>query len=129
MRMFTSIKKMCLMALLFVAGNMVAQDVIFSEDFSKCTATNPNNPTTEITQTMDEYTSTPGWVGEKCYSGAGAIKAGTSKLAGSITTPAIDLSDATATYTLTFKACAWKGDPDFLSVQVDDNEAVKVEVG
>lgn len=42
-------------------------------------------------------------------------------------TPSVDLSDATATYTLKFRACAWNGDATTLKITVDDQEAVEVE--
>ena len=43
---------------------------------------------------------------------------------GSFTSPAIDLSDASATYTLSFKACAWSNDATTLLVTVDGVEQI-----
>ena len=45
---------------------------------------------------------------------------------GILVTPSIDLSDASATYTLKFKACAWSKDATSLMVQVDEQEAVEI---
>lgn len=38
----------------------------------------------------------------------------------------LNLSDASATYTLKFKACAWSKDATSLKVQVDEQEAVEI---
>ena len=126
MKISTLLKNMMLAVLLFVAGQAAAQTVLLYEDFAKCAGDDANQ--TAITDgVMDDFTTTAGFVGSKCYAGAGMVKLGTSSKAGQITTPALDLSDASATYTLTFKACAWKGDATSLLVSVDDQEAVTVE--
>lgn len=133
---FTSLKSTLLAALFCIAGSATAQTVLLSEDFSKCTSTSPDNPASEITKEdktsmenypLDGYTQIDGWIGTKVYEGEGNIKLGTSSKAGSVTLPALDLSDVTATYTLIFKACAWSGDATTLSVQVDEQEPVAVE--
>lgn len=129
MKKFTSIKKLALLALLFVAGNVTAQTVILSEDFSKCTgfAADPDNPSEKkMDAGMDPYTLVPGWTCVNGYAGEGNAKFGGSSKPGSLTTPSIDLSDASATYTLKFKACAWANDKTSLKVQVDNQEAVEV---
>ena len=76
---------------------------------------------------MDDYTNVPGWTCVNGYAGEGNTKFGTASKAGSVTTPSVDLSDATATYTLKFRACAWNGDATTLKITVDDQEAVEVE--
>lgn len=48
MTSFTSLKSWMLLALLFVAGQAAAQQVILSEDFSKCTSKDPDNPGTKM---------------------------------------------------------------------------------
>ena len=60
------------------------------------------------------------------YAGEGNAKFGASKKGGILVTPSIDLSDASATYTLKFKACAWSKDATSLKVQVDEQEAVEI---
>ena len=107
----------------------MAQDILLSEDFSKCTGVkDPDNPTIKMDGKMDDYTNVPGWTCVNGYAGEGNTKFGTaSKAAGSVTTPSVDLSDATATYTLKFRACAWNGDATTLKITVDDQEAVEVE--
>ena len=115
-----------LLALLFVAGQAAAQQVILSEDFSKCTSKDPDNPGTKMDDGMDPYTLTTGWSCVNGYAGEGNAKFGASKKGGILVTPSIDLSDASATYTLKFKACAWSKDATSLMVQVDEQEAVEI---
>ena len=115
-------------ALLMMAGGAMAQDILLSEDFSKCTGVkDPDNPTIKMDGKMDDYTNVPGWTCVNGYAGEGNTKFGTASKAGSVTTPSVDLSDATATYTLKFRACAWNGDATTLKITVDDQEAVEVE--
>ena len=125
---FTSLKSLLLAALLMMAGGAMAQDILLSEDFSKCTGVkDPDNPTIKMDGKMDDYTNVPGWTCVNGYAGEGNTKFGTASKAGSVTTPSVDLSDATATYTLKFRACAWNGDATTLKITVDDQEAVEVE--
>ena len=106
----------------------MAQDILLSEDFSKCTGVkDPDNPTIKMDGKMDDYTNVPGWTCVNGYAGEGNTKFGTASKAGSVTTPSVDLSDATATYTLKFRACAWNGEATTLKITVDDQEAVEVE--
>ena len=123
---FTSLKSFMLAALLLVAGQVMAQTVVLSEDFSKCTSSNPDNPGDKMDGKTDEYTQISGWSCTNGFIGEGNMKFATSSKAGSIVTPAIDLSDETATYTLKFKACAWYNDAVRVLVQVDEQEAVEV---
>lgn len=128
MTSFTSLKSLLLAALLMMAGGAMAQDILLSEDFSKCTGVkDPDNPTIKMDGKMDDYTNVPGWTCVNGYAGEGNTKFGTASEAGSVTTPSVDLSDATATYTLKFRACAWNGDATTLKITVDDQEAVEVE--
>lgn len=125
---FTSLKSLLLAALLMMAGGAMAQDILLSEDFSKCTGVkDPDNPTIKMDGKMDDYTNVPGWTCVNGYAGEGNTKFGTASKAGSVTTPSVDLSDATATYTFKFRACAWNGDATTLKITVDDQEAVEVE--
>lgn len=128
MTSFTSLKSLLLAALLMMAGGAMAQDILLSEDFSKCTGVkDPDNPTIKMDGKMDDYTNVPGWTCVNGYAGEGNTRFGTASKAGSVTTPSVDLSDATATYTLKFRACAWNGDATTLKITVDDQEAVEVE--
>ena len=58
---------------------------ILKDDFIGCTADN-----TEITTTLDQYTSVGGWTGETIYSENGVIRVGTARSSGTLTTPRLD---------------------------------------
>lgn len=103
-----------------------AQEEIFKETFDKLSGFSLANPGSQTIVLEDEETDNPGWSGENCYEAGGAIKSGASKKVGSITSPEIDLSDANATYILTFNACSWKGKGSTIFVQIDGNEIQEV---
>ena len=93
---------------------------LLSEDFSKFTAGQPNGSAdgTDISTTLDTYTSVPGWTGSKVYQAGGTTKVGASSTLGYLVTPALDLSSGTIT--LSFKAMAWSGDATDLKIYLDD---------
>lgn len=103
-----------------------AQEEIFKETFDKLSKYSLANPGSQTIVLEDEETDNPGWSGENCYEAGGAIKSGASKKVGSITSPEIDLSDANATYILTFNACSWKGKGSTIFVQIDGNDIQEV---
>ena len=125
MKNFTMFRSLLVLAVILFAGSAMAQTVLLEEDFSKCTSSNADSPNTAISD-INEKTAVTGWAITNVYEGEGNVKLGAGSKAGSITTPELDLSDATATYTLSFKACAWSGDKTTLKVSVDDQEAVEV---
>lgn len=84
-----------------------AQEEIFKETFENVSG---NLSNAGNTVNFDTDADNIGWNGIKYYGAGGCIRVGASSDLGSVTTPAINLSDPTATYTLTFNACAWKGD-------------------
>lgn len=107
-----------------VGGGMTsatAQTVVFQETFSKCdyksgggdgvwNAANSAN----IFEQLDSYTDVAGWTGEYVYEAMGSVKMGSSNQ-GSITTPAINASGDAI---LTFKAHAWKGDKETITLSI-----------
>lgn len=48
----------------------------------------------DISANLDEFTSTPGWTGNRLYPGNGYLNIGSDVLTGRLTTPPIDLSDS-----------------------------------
>ncbi|MDR0682219.1 MAG: T9SS type A sorting domain-containing protein [Dysgonamonadaceae bacterium] len=95
---------------------------IFEEDFSKFTAGTPDGgaSSSDITTTLDTYTTLSGWTGSKIYQAGGTAKMGTSNALGWIQTPEINLSANGGNFNLTFKAMAWNGDATDLKVYLDD---------
>lgn len=116
----------CLLLICSTFGLVKAQEVIFKEDFSKMTGSSWN-PNTDISSKLDEYTSEPGWIGIKVYNGIQCVKLGAGSSQGILTTPSIDLSDPTSTYTLSFNACAWSNDSKSIEVVLDDQDPILVD--
>lgn len=81
---------------------------------------------TELTSNLDQYTSVSGWTGIKIYNAPGAIKLGSGSSLGSITTPEINISDPTATYTLTVNASSWNKKYSVIYVQVDGEDVYEI---
>lgn len=82
-------------------------DMVFEELFDKV----PNS-TSDITNTINNYTTLPGWTAEKAYAqtGGGVLKLGTGSAIGSIQTPDIDLRHDNGKFVVSFYAQAWGGD-------------------
>ncbi|HPX75707.1 MAG TPA: T9SS type A sorting domain-containing protein [Bacteroidales bacterium] len=75
-------------------------------NFSDGTHAVPSN--NNVANSLNTYTSTPGWTGDYIYSAGGEIKLGTGSGQGYITTPTINLSDGDAT--IHFDVASWSGD-------------------
>lgn len=109
----------CLLLLTF---SVQAQNTILFEDFNNCT----DSTTTDISGSLDNYTSIPGWTGSKVYQSTNKIKLGTSSVAGYITTPALDLSGNNGCFIVRFKAKKWGNDQSTVKVIIDDNTEYEV---
>lgn len=83
-------------------SNSGQTETSFSEDFSRVSVT--SDGTTDVGSSLDTYTNQSGWTGSKVYLAPGGLKLGSSKAAGSITTPLIDKSsDGNVTVSLNLK--------------------------
>lgn len=79
--------------------------IAFEENFDKFTANN----STDISSTLDSYTTQSGWSGSKVFCNDGEVKLGSSKHEGSITTPEFN----TATnFTVYFDARSYNDDAE-----------------
>jgi len=113
-------------------------DVILSETFSKCTFTSELGTDgtyaqasgSDITSSSDTYTDNPGWTFVKAYQASGAIKMGTSKVAGEAETPAlVGLTAASGNATVVFYAVPWTTDAVGLTLSlVGDGTLDKTQV-
>jgi hypothetical protein len=101
-----------------------AQEEIFKETFDKVSGDMTNANHSVNFETDADHV---GWTGEKYYGAGGCIKLGASSSLGSLTSPAIDLSDPNATYTLTFNTCAWKNDKTSIKIILDNQEPISVD--
>ena len=97
-------------------------EVVLNETFNGCDGTGGNDgkfgtaSTTEI-NTPNTITDIEGWTLTKAYEASGCVKLGSSKEAGSATTPLLSVS-AGKTYTLTFNAAPWSDDSATMTVSV-----------
>ena len=87
------------------------------EDFEKFSAGSYESPdVTELSATMDEYTMTPGWSGDRICQAGGWVRVGAPNATGSITTPAFGTSASGGRYTLVIKARSYTGKQPVLTV-------------
>lgn len=98
------------------AGSAVT--TILSENFDGFLRGTPDGGafSTDISGTIDTYTQTPGWNGDKVYEAGETAKMGSSSALGYIVTPEINLSGNSGNFSVSFEAMAWSGDATNLKV-------------
>ena len=111
-------KSVCTVLMMLLMGifGVQAQTVVFSENFAAFEGAN----STDISSSLDSYTTMTGWTGSKVYRYSGKAKLGTSSALGWLQTPAIDLSGGNGNFILEFDATAWVNDSTFIKVYVDN---------
>lgn len=99
-----------------------APKTVFEENFDKFSKGTPNSSVdgTDISATLDTYTTLPGWTGTKIYQAGGSIKLSTSSAQGYITTPSINLSGNSGKFYIYFDAMSWSADTTKLKIYLDD---------
>ncbi len=100
--------------------------VVLSENFSLFT---PANGSTDISGSLDTYTQTSGWTGEKVYTDGGRAKLGSSSARGVITTPTIDLSANGGAATLHFEIGQYGTDAGAVQVMHAPDGSTFAQVG
>ena len=94
---------------LYVQAYNPNSETLLSETFAGVTVTNDGSA--NIGNSLDEYCDNAGWTGSYVYQGVGGtMKLGSSKNAGSLTTPALDLSTSGGTITVKFNAKFYNND-------------------
>ena len=94
-------------------------DLLLSETFGGVTAT--NDGTARIENSLDDYCDNAGWTGSYIYqAGGGGLKFGNSSNGGTLTTPALDLSNSGGTITVTFNGKNFGTDATTLTVSCGD---------
>ena len=83
-----------------------AATLLLEENFNKFTA--PNS--TDIGTTLDSWMDNQGWTGSKLYREDGGIRLGSSSAKGTLTSPALDLSDSEGKVTVKFTAIRYNND-------------------
>lgn len=99
-------------------------EIVFEEYFDKLSAS--VSETTNISAEINKYTSTPGWVAVNVYpaNAGGVVKVGSSKAAGRLSTPAIDLSANNGKFVVSFYAQAWYNDTAAFALGCGDETIV-----
>ena len=88
---------------------------LLSEDFVGCTKTN-----TDVSATIDDCTATSGWTGKYVYSEGGVLRVGSSKNAGTLTTP---IFNATGEVSLSFSAALYNSTDTGVKLTVSMKDA------
>lgn len=88
---------------------------LLSEDFVGCTKTN-----TDISATIDDCTATSGWTGKYVYSEGGVLRVGSSKNAGTLSTP---IFNATGEVSLSFSAALYNSTDTGVKLTVSMKDA------
>ena len=83
-----------------------AATLLLEENFNKFTAAN----STDIGTTLDNWMDNQGWTGSKLYREEGGIRLGSSSAKGTLTSPALDLSDSEGKVTVKFTAIRYNND-------------------
>ena len=83
-----------------------AATLLLEENFNKFTAAN----STDIGTTLDNWMDNTGWTGSKLYREEGGIRLGSSSAKGTLTSPALDLSDSEGKVTVKFTAIRYNND-------------------
>ena len=84
-------------------------ETLLTETFAGVTVS--NDGTSNISNSLDNYCDNSGWTGTYVYQGAGGtMKLGNSNYAGSLITPALDLSSSNGTITVKFNAKYYSSD-------------------
>ena len=88
---------------LYVQQNDPNTAILLSETFAGVTVS--DDGTSNIANSLNNYCDNQGWTGSYIYQGAGGtLKLGSGNYAGTLTTPALDLSACDGTITVKFKA-------------------------
>lgn len=77
--------------------------LLLKETFTKFTTANTN---TDISSQLNNYMDNSGWTGSRLYRQVGAIRVGSNSYAGTLTSPALDLSNSGGKMTIKIKAKA-----------------------
>ena len=101
--------------------NRVAEtgDALLSETFGGVTA--ENDGTTRIENSLDDYCDNAGWTGSYIYqAGGGGLKFGNSSNGGTLTSPALDLSNCGGTIIVAFNGKNYGTDVTTVTVSCGD---------
>ncbi len=84
----------------------ITTELLLTEGFSKFTANGSN----DIGTTLDNYMDNAGWTGSKLYTTAGGVRMGTGSAKGTLTSPALDLTNSNGKVSIVYKAKTYNND-------------------
>ena len=107
---FTACWEPCLFATSYTLRIQPAVNAtaIFNETFAKCT----KESTTNIANSVNNFTDNAGWAGSYIYQAVGGIRLGSTSYNGLLQSPAIDLSGSNGKVSVKFTARAYDTDVD-----------------
>ena len=105
---------------LYVNKVKEVSEPILTETFANC----DNDATTNIANSLNNYTDNSGWSGSYLYEAAGGLKFGSSSNAGVLTTPALDLSSSGGQVTVKFNAKRYSESENTISIKNGNNSVV-----
>ena len=101
----------------FRYDTLATRPVSLYEDFEKFSSGSYENPDmTELSARLDEYTSTPGWTGERICQAGGWVRVGAPNATGSLTTPTLDMTASGGRFSLVIQARSYSGKQPVLTV-------------
>ncbi|MBP1673027.1 MAG: large protein [Bacteroidetes bacterium] len=106
------------------SGSAIIPISLISENFNLIIDSN----ITDISSSLNSFTSTPNWTAYKIYQSNGKVKLGTSSVKGFIMTPSLDLSGNGGVFTIKFKARKWGNDQSQMKVIVNSTEYIVSEL-
>ena len=79
---------------------------LITENFTNCTASGSQ----DVGSKLDDYLDNPGWTGSKLYTAVGGIRMGTGSATGTLTSPALDLSQSGGKVSIKLKVKTFNND-------------------
>ena len=101
---------------------------LLSFDWTTAWPSITSDQSSDISGSLGDYGMT-GWSGSKLYQAASSLKAGSSSVKGSLTTPSIDFSETGGTITVKFNAKVWGSDATTLVVKTGSNSVEQALTG
>ena len=96
---------------------------LMTETFANCTAAG----SMEVGSNLDNYLDNQGWTGSKLYTAVGGIRMGTGSAKGTLTSPALDLSQSGGKVSIKIKAKTFNNDTECnLKISCGNSEATIV---
>ena len=84
----------------------ITTELLLTEGFSKFTANGSN----DVGTTLDNYMDNAGWTGSKLYTTVGGVRMGTGSAKGTLTSPALDLTNSNGKVSIVYKAKTYNND-------------------